>query len=64
MPEFSCDVDTGSAFPPCAGTLQMFTAYERIPQDLCLICFHKSDLSKLTLFSTKNLLELTSVKLV
>ena len=33
MPDFSCDVDVISAFPP-SGALQMFTTYERNLQDL------------------------------
>ena len=59
MPDFNCDVAVISAFTPCSA-LHTNEIYK-----ICiLICFHKPDVIKLTLFSTKNLLEVTSVTLV
>ena len=59
MPDFCCDVDVISVFTRCEA-LQMFTAFERNSQDLYFNLFN----IKLTLFSTNNLFEVTSVTLV
>ena len=67
IPHFSCDVDVIIAFTPCSVLFRCLQKMHKIYKFcvlMCLISFNKSDVVKLTSFSTKKLLGVTSVTLI
>ena len=67
IPHFSCDVDAIIALRPCSVLFRCLQKMHKIYK-FCvlmrLIRFNKSDVVKLTSFSTKKLLGVTSVTLI
>ena len=65
MPDFSCDVNITSAFTPCFHiSSRCLQHINKIYKIFVLIFLDRSAVIKLTLFGTKNLLEVTSETLV
>ena len=62
MQDLRCDIDVISVFT--CGALQMFKTMNEIYKICVLKCLHKSGVTKLMSFSTKNLPGVTSVTLV